>query len=678
MKKRIRTLIIILLQTFMLVRLSAQTSHTISGIVKDKEAAPISGVSIQVDGQKWKASTGKEGKFTLEIPQNSIITFSSVGYETVTIHSGKEKWLEIILKESQSLLPEIMVTSTLKNSMKFVFAPSDLELIKDMLYLKTRYKIPSKRFQNDSRVIIQPILVNSSQGTRKDFSPIVYDGKNYDILLRRGNICGDPSEKEYYSRFAQVINPDSICNQTLTYADSCTVDNINDLYTTEVHIKISTFCKDEYRDTVRITNGIIYPMRFFNYNLSAMDLDNSYIPKQTPLNFNEKGEMHLRFRPEDANIYENEGRNAEELRKMRKALDDIDKDRTKTLTTFQITGYTSPEGTYEYNLKLAKKRMKNAAEKVFENISEETIRKAKVENDAIVESWNTVCELMEKDSIKEVTQLKELIRRARGNHNEISWGARRMKIYPLIRDRYLPRLRRVEYFYEYSELRTLNRDEINTLYRKDQKKLTASEFWSYIMNQKEITDEKREALYREALSVHPDLMIAANNLASLLIKQNRADTTLLKPFITQDAPSAILVNQTVAYLQKRDFKKANHFAELLPDNKETEMVKALAAAMDGKYQEAYPTFEKQGGINQVILLLSMKQNQKAWEILKSIEDTSPETEYVRAIAANRLDNIGEAVTHLRNAIAQKPSLKEIALKDGDVLDLLDLLDIDKK
>jgi Flp pilus assembly protein TadD len=198
------------------------------------------------------------------------------------------------------------------------------------------------------------------------------------------------------------------------------------------------------------------------------------------------------------------------------------------------------------------------------------------------------------------------------------------------------------------------------------------------MNQKEITDEKREALYREALSVHPDLMIAANNLASLLIKQNRADTTLLKPFITQDAPSAILVNQTVAYLQKRDFKKANHFAELLPDNKETEMVKALAAAMDGKYQEAYPTFEKQGGINQVILLLSMKQNQKAWEILKSIEDTSPESEYVRAIAANRLDNIGEAVTHLRNAIAQKPSLKEIALKDGDVLDLLDLLDIDKK
>jgi tetratricopeptide (TPR) repeat protein len=107
-------------------------------------------------------------------------------------------------------------------------------------------------------------------------------------------------------------------------------------------------------------------------------------------------------------------------------------------------------------------------------------------------------------------------------------------------------------------------------------------------------------------------------------------------------------------------------------------VKALAAAMDGKYQEAYPIFEKQGGINQAILLLSMKQNSKAWEVLKKIEDTSPDTEYVKAIAANRLNNVNEAVIHLRNAITQKPSLKEIAQKDGDVLDLLDLLDLDKK
>jgi len=62
---------------------------------------------------------------------------------------------------------------------------------------------------------------------------------------------------------------------------------------------------------------------------------------------------------------------------------------------------------------------------------------------------------------------------------------------------------------------------------------------------------------------------------------------------------------------------------------------------DKRFQES--GIGKQGGINQAILLLSMKQNSKAWEVLKKVEDTSPDTEYVKAIAANRLNNVNEAV-----------------------------------
>ena len=58
MKKRIQILIIVILYALMFVPLSAQTPHTISGIVKDRASVPISGVNIRVEGQKWKASTG--------------------------------------------------------------------------------------------------------------------------------------------------------------------------------------------------------------------------------------------------------------------------------------------------------------------------------------------------------------------------------------------------------------------------------------------------------------------------------------------------------------------------------------------------------------------------------------------------------------------------------------------
>ena len=69
--------------------------------------------------------------------------------------------------------------------MKFVFAPSDLELIKDMLYLKTRYKIPPNAFKVIPGSSFNPFC-QTIAGELKNFSPIVYDGKNYDILLRRG------------------------------------------------------------------------------------------------------------------------------------------------------------------------------------------------------------------------------------------------------------------------------------------------------------------------------------------------------------------------------------------------------------------------------------------------------------------------------------------------------------
>ena len=60
MKKRIRILIIVILYALMFVPLSAQTPHTISGIVKDRASVPISGVNIRVEGKKWKASTRKD------------------------------------------------------------------------------------------------------------------------------------------------------------------------------------------------------------------------------------------------------------------------------------------------------------------------------------------------------------------------------------------------------------------------------------------------------------------------------------------------------------------------------------------------------------------------------------------------------------------------------------------
>lgn len=643
----------------------------VEGRVIDMEGAPISGVSIQVNSDKnERGSTGETGQFRMKMPSDAEITFSSVGFETLKIKLRGRTRLEIILRSSQVVLPEVVISSTLRKSAKFIFDSSELEVVKNQLNLKTRYRVPDKRFHSDSRLIIYPYLVNHTANTYKAFTPIVYDGKNYDILSKRGNICGDPEEKNFFSSYAKVVdNLDG--KNMIVYTDSCTIDNIDDQYSTEVRIKISTFCDDEYRDTVVITNGVRYPMRFFDYNCMARDMDNRYAPKQMPVQFNEKGKINLRFRANDTQIYENEGQNAQELRKLMKALEEVDRDSTKSLNVFQIVTYTSPEGTYEYNLKLAQKRTQNAAEKILRNISEKTLQKAKVSYNGVIEPWTLIYDQMVRDELPESSELAGLMKRARGSHNEISWGVRRLKCYNQIREVYLPPLRRVEYQYQYSELRTLNASELDDLYQKTPENLTASEFWSYIGQQQNITDEQKIALYRQALELHPNLMIAANNLSALLIRLNRADTTLLKPFLVKDAPEEIWINHTVALLQNRDFDKAAQLASQLPDNENSRMVKALAAAMNGQYEKAYQVIGQLGGINQAVLLLCLKRNSEAWEVLKKIVDPIAEIEYLKAIAANRLDNVQDAYIHLKKAIDMKPELKDIARRDGDVLDLLE-------
>ena len=74
--------------------------------------------------------------------------------------------------------------------------------------------------------------------------------------------------------------------------------------------------------------------------------------------------------------------------------------------------------------------------------------------------------------------------------------------------------------------------------------------------------------------------------------------------------------------------------------------------------------------NEVLLLLCMKDNEKAWELSKQLTGGTAKEFYVKAVAANRTDRVGEAMIYMEQAFALDPDLEEIAKNDGDLLDLL--------
>ena len=78
-------------------------------------------------------------------------------------------------------------------------------------------------------------------------------------------------------------------------------------------------------------------------------------------------------------------------------------------------------------------------------------------------------------------------------------------------------------------------------------------------------------------------------------------------------------------------------------------------------------------INEVLLLLALKDNEQAWESAKKLGDSAIE-QYIKATAANRVDEYSIALVYLENALHLNPSLRDVARVDGDMTELLEDLE----
>lgn len=126
MKKSITLLMITL---FCAGLLNAQNSRKITGIVSDEDGEVVIGATVYtVPDKKGLTVTDVEGKFSMEIPDNSIeIKVSSVGYRPKTVHLTSKNHYDICLSIDSQLLEETVVVgygsvrkSTLSNSQSSV------------------------------------------------------------------------------------------------------------------------------------------------------------------------------------------------------------------------------------------------------------------------------------------------------------------------------------------------------------------------------------------------------------------------------------------------------------------------------------------------------------------------------------------------------------------------------
>ncbi|KYP14472.1 SusC/RagA family TonB-linked outer membrane protein [Flavihumibacter sp. CACIAM 22H1] len=111
MKKRIQTLLLFLLASCFATVAVAQ-SRQVSGTVKDKQGAPISGATVIEKGTTNGTTTDDAGVFHLSVAgANSVIVISAINFVNQEITVGQQTNLDVALEKGSGNLDEVVVTA---------------------------------------------------------------------------------------------------------------------------------------------------------------------------------------------------------------------------------------------------------------------------------------------------------------------------------------------------------------------------------------------------------------------------------------------------------------------------------------------------------------------------------------------------------------------------------------
>ena len=638
----------------------------VAGVVRGNNEERLAGVTIiNKETKKVVGLTDEDGKYSVIVPVNGILNFTCLGYDGQDIKVKGRQIIDVVLVSTAVKIQEVSVVAKIKN--KVIFEPSEIEVVGNYFHLRTRFKVPAEMLSSNTRLIVQPTLYNITRKKGVLLKPVVTDGREYTLTQERMyefDLKNDPLEP--YIRKSEMTKN----GELVAYHDSAYIENLKEDFRADIRLSLENYNRILFTDSFQIARGLVNPLRFFEYKLKAKNItDECYFPKPELQLRNDRGEVELSFLPGKADINDRDPKNASELAKLRERLSSIETNPDAKLQTFSILGVSSPEGPHDKNLVLAKKRMDLAVNRILSHLNKETLDFLKIQTGSKVETWQTAIEMMRRDSLFGQAQDLQNIVNKYPDSPDKQWRAIiRLPYYrSVIVPHYLPLMRRVEYNFDYSIYRFLTDAEIKELYLKDYKQLSRHEFWR--MFEIAESDEEKETIYKQALEVYPKFMLAANNLSALYINQGRPDDSILESFISKDAPEEVLTNQAVALLSNWKYEKADSVVSLIPDGVSSEYLKSVTRALNGNYEEALATFGQEGGINEVVLLLALKRNDEAWEKAQNLPETA-RSEYVKAIAANRLDKVMDAINHIEKAFELDPSLRDVAKVDADVMDLL--------
>ena len=270
----------------------------------------------------------------------------------------------------------------------------------------------------------------------------------------------------------------------------------------------------------------------------------------------QRSETHtarLNFEVGKHTILRNYKNNAEILSEVRDIISEVRGNKDLTVTDFQVTGYASPEGNEQSNMKLSENRAKAFVAYMTQNYN---VPASSVKTDWRGEDWEglrkvvSASTLSDKNEILRVLEESNVAQR-KSKLKQLNGGS----TYRMLLNEYYPPLRRNEYTVSFVA-RKFSVDEAKRQIQTRPQYLSLNEMFmvanTYPKNSKEFKE-----VFDIASRLYPNDPVAQTNAAAMDLENGATDAAIQK-LQRIDTPEA-WNNLGIAYAQKGDYQKAEEY-----------------------------------------------------------------------------------------------------------------------
>ena len=463
-------------------------------------------------------------------------------------------------------------------------------------------------------------------------------------------------------------------NQTISYrvggnyTMKTTYDYIDPMHKSELYLVFAATVgkKSVSIPEVKVADGVIATSELVKRTLKSAST--SYAQDNFQRIIKKKQEANIQFLINQAKIRTGEIKSVS-VQDFLATLKDIPvEENRKAFDGIEISSYASPDGSLDFNTKLADQRGKTTKSYVAGEMKAAGVE-GNVDSKYTAEDWEGFQQLVSQSNIQD----KDVIIRVLSMYNDPEEREKQIRnisaAYGDLTKEILPRLRRSRIMLHYNLIGRTD-EEIMSQFNQEPAKLSVEEML-YAASMADDEEQQEKILGKMKDLYHNDYR-SYNNLATLAYQ--RGDYAQAKQLVDKalalnaNAPEA---NVNKGLLSMLDGNTAEATQYLSKGSNALGLNEALGNLylLQGNNAQAVKAFGKDASNSAALAQLLNKDYLSAATTLNGVAEPDAMTSYLKAIIASRTNNTDLAIDNLKTAVSLDSSLADYAAKDLEFVKL---------